>query len=156
LAASVAGAEVAHVDAAKPSVWLASQNAKHSGLAERPTRWIVEDALKFCRREVKRHNRYDAVILDPPTYGHGPKGEEWQIKRDLLPLLELCGELTERRPKFVLLTCHTPGIGPAELAAYLADGIFGHCGQPPRTGELALETAGGRRLPSGVFARWPG
>jgi 23S rRNA (cytosine1962-C5)-methyltransferase len=156
LACAAAGAEVVHVDAARSVVERARTNAAASGLAEHPIRWIVEDALKFCRREAKRGNRYDAVILDPPTYGHGPKGEEWQIKRDLLPLLEVCGELVERRPKFVLLTCHTPGIGPAELAAYLADGIFGHCGQPPRTGELAIETADGRRLPSGVFARWPG
>jgi 23S rRNA (cytosine1962-C5)-methyltransferase len=156
LACAVGGAHVVHVDAARSVVDRARANAAASGLAEHPIRWIFEDALKFCRREAKRGNRYDAVILDPPTYGHGPKGEEWQIKRDLLPLLEVCGELVERRPKFVLLTCHTPGIGPAELSAYLADGIFGHCGQPPRTGELALETADGRRLPSGVFARWPG
>jgi 23S rRNA (cytosine1962-C5)-methyltransferase len=156
LAAAVGGAEVVHVDAAKSVVERSRQNAAASGLGDHPIRWIVEDALKFCRREAKRGNRYDAVILDPPTYGHGPKGEEWLIKRDLLPLLEVCGELVERRPKFVLVTCHTPGIGPAELAAYLADGVFGHCGQPPRTGELTLETADGRRLPSGVFARWPG
>ena len=156
LAAGVAGAAVTHLDAAKPSIERASWNAVHSELGERPIRWIVDDAMSFCRREVRRGNRYDAVILDPPTYGHGPKGEEWIIQRDLLPLLELCGELTERRPKFVLLTCHTPGIGPAELSAYLADGIFGHCGQPPRTGELRLETADGRRLPSGAYARWPG
>ncbi|HYO24927.1 MAG TPA: SAM-dependent methyltransferase, partial [Lacipirellulaceae bacterium] len=109
-----------------------------------------------CRREVNRGNRYDAVILDPPTYGHGPKGEEWVIKRDLLPLLELCGELTQRQPRFVLLTCHTPGVEPADLSAYLADGVFGHCGQPPRTGELTLATRDGRRLPSGAYARWPG
>jgi 23S rRNA (cytosine1962-C5)-methyltransferase len=156
LACATAGAEVVHVDAARSVVERARANAGASGLAEHPVRWIVEDALKFCRREAKRGNRYDAVILDPPTYGHGPKGEEWQIKRDLLPLLEVCGALVERRPKFVLLTCHTPGLGPADLSAYLADGVFGHCGQPPRTGELALETADGRRLPSGVFARWPG
>lgn len=155
LAAAIGGAEVVHVDAAKSVVERARQNAVAPGLSELPIRWITEDALKFCRREAKRGNRYDAVILDPPTYGHGPKGEEWLIKRDLLPLLELCGELTERRPKFALVTCHTPGIGPAELSAYLADGLFGHCGQPPRTGELYLETADGRRLPSGVFARWP-
>ena len=155
LAAAALGAEVVHVDAAKSVVERARQNAAMSGLAEHPIRWIVEDAVKFCQREVKRGNRYDAVILDPPTYGHGPKGEDWQIKRDLLPLLELCGELTERRPKFALVTCHTPSIGPAELAAYLSDGLFGHCGQPPRTGELVLETTDGRRLPSGVFARWP-
>jgi 23S rRNA (cytosine1962-C5)-methyltransferase len=155
LAAAVGGAEIVHVDAAKSIVARARENAAASGLANRPIRWIVEDAMKFCRREVNRGNRYDAVILDPPTYGHGPKGEEWVIKRDLLPLLELCGELTERCPKFVLLTCHTPGIGPAELSAYLSEGIFGRCGQPPKTGELFLETADGRRLPSGVYARWP-
>jgi 23S rRNA (cytosine1962-C5)-methyltransferase len=155
LALAAAGATVAHVDAAKSVVALARANAQASGLAERPIRWIVEDAVKFCRREVKRGNRYDAIVLDPPTYGHGPKGEEWNIKRDLLPLLSLCGELTERRPKLVLLTCHSPGIGPAELSAYLSEGIFGACGQPPKTGELYLETAEGRRLPSGMYARWP-
>ncbi|QDT70937.1 class I SAM-dependent methyltransferase [Lacipirellula limnantheis] len=156
LAAAAGGANVVHVDAAKSVVARARENAAAAGLAQHPIRWIVEDALKFCRREVKRGNRYDAIILDPPTYGHGPKGEEWNIKRDLLPLLELCGELTERRPKFVLLTCHTPGIGPAELSAYLSEGIFGSCGQPPRTMELSLSTADGRRLPSGMAARWPG
>lgn len=156
LAAAAAGANVVHVDAAKSVVARARENAAASGLADHPMRWIVEDVLKFCRREVKRGNRYDAVILDPPTYGHGPKGEEWNIKRDLLPLLELCGELTERRPKFVILTCHSPGIGAAELSAYLSEGIFGSCGQPPRTLELFLSTADGRRLPSGMAARWPG
>ncbi len=155
LAAAIAGATVTHVDSAKPSIDRASWNANGSGMADRPIRWIVEDAMKFCEREAKRGNRYDAVILDPPTYGHGPKGEEWIIKRDLLPLLKLCGALTEQRPNFVLLTCHTPGMGPAESAAYLSEGIFGSCGQPPRTGELYLETKDGRRLPGGVFARWP-
>lgn len=155
LAAAAGGAAVTHVDAAKPSIERASFNAANSSLKSVAIRWIVEDAMKFCRREVKRGNRYDAVILDPPTYGHGPKGEEWIIKRDLLPLLQLCGELTERRPKFVLLTCHSPGIGPAELSAYLSEGMFGSCGQPPKTGELFLETSDGRRLPSGVYARWP-
>ncbi len=156
LAAAVAGANVVHVDAAKGVVARARENAAASGLADHPMRWIVEDVLKYCRREVKRGNRYDAIILDPPTYGHGPKGEEWNIKRDLLPLLELCGELTERRPKFLLLTCHSLGIGAAELSAYLSEGIFGSCGQPPRTLELSLSTADGRRLPSGMAARWPG
>ncbi len=155
LAAALAGAEVAHVDAARSVVERARANAAASGLADRPIRWIVEDAVKFCQREVKRGNQYDAVILDPPTYGHGPKGEPWKVGEDLLPLLELCGELTAERRAFVLVTCHSPGIGPAELGAYLADGVFGHCGQPPATGELFLMTADGRRLPSGVYARWP-
>jgi len=156
LAAASAGAEVTHVDAAKSMVAQARDNATASGLAAAPIRWIVEDALKFCQREVRRGNQYDAVILDPPSYGHGPKGEEWSIQRDLLPLLKLCGELTAERRVFVLCTCHTPGIGPAELSAYLSDGLFGHCGQPPNSGKLYLQTADGRKLASGVFARWPG
>ncbi|TWU29658.1 class I SAM-dependent methyltransferase [Bythopirellula polymerisocia] len=156
LAAAVAGAEVTHVDAAKSMVARARENAVLSGLSEAPIRWIVEDAVKFCQREVKRGNFYDAVILDPPSYGHGPKGENWSIKRDLLPLLSLCGELMAGHPKFVLLTCHTPGMGAAELSAYLSDGLFGHCGQPPECGRLNLKTSGDRKLVSGEFARWPG
>jgi 23S rRNA (cytosine1962-C5)-methyltransferase len=155
LAAVAAGAEVAHVDAARSVVERARENAVLSGFAERPIRWIVEDAMKFCRREVKRGNRYDAVILDPPSYGHGPQGEPWKISEHLLPLLKLCGELTADDRAFVLVTCHSPGIGRAELSAYLSEGIFGHCGEPPKSGELYLETADGRRLPSGVYARWP-
>jgi 23S rRNA (cytosine1962-C5)-methyltransferase len=155
LAAAAAGANVVHVDAARNMVERARENAAFSNLVDRPIRWITEDAMKFCQRELKRGNRYEAVILDPPTYGHGPKREPWKIDQHLLPLLKLCGELTAERRAFVLLTCHSPGIGPAELAAYLAEGIFGHCGQQPTSGELFLETSDGRRLPSGVFARWP-
>lgn len=155
LAASSAGAEVVHIDAVQGIVDRAKENAEFSGLAERPVRWIAEDAMKFCRREIKRGNQYDGVILDPPSYGHGPKGEPWKIETDLLPLLSLCGELTSQSRAFVLVSCHSPGIGPAELSAYLCEGIFGDCSQPPDSGELALQTADGRKLPSGVFARWP-
>jgi 23S rRNA (cytosine1962-C5)-methyltransferase len=155
LAAAAAGAEVVHIDAARTIVERARANAALSGLADRPIRWIPEDVVRFCQREVKRGNQYDAVILDPPTYGHGPKGENWKISEHLLPLLELCGQLTKEHRAFVLLTCHSPGIGPAELSAYLAEGIFGHCGQPPKSDELYLETADGRRLNCGTYARWP-
>jgi 23S rRNA (cytosine1962-C5)-methyltransferase len=155
LAAAAAGAEVVHIDAARNIVERARRNAELSGLGDRPIRWVVEDATTFCRRELKRGNRYDAVILDPPSYGHGPKGEPWQIEEHLLPLIAMCGELTADSRAFVLVTCHTPGIGPAELAAYLADGVFGECSQPPAAGELFLRIRDGRRLPSGVFARWP-
>jgi 23S rRNA (cytosine1962-C5)-methyltransferase len=155
LAAAAAGAQVVHVDAARNIVERARENAALSNLADRPVRWIAEDAMKFCQRELRRGNRYDAVILDPPSYGHGPKGEPWKFEKHLLPLLALCRELTSESRTFVLVTSHTPGVGPAELAAYLAEGIFGDCGQPPASGELYLETSDGRRLPSGVFARWP-
>lgn len=156
LAAAAVGAEVTHVDASKPSVATARSNAQLSGLGEHPIRWIVEDVVKYCRREVKRGQQYDAVILDPPTYGHGPGGEVWQLTRDLLPLLELCRELTRERRAFLLATSHTPSIGPAELSAYVSEGLLGHCGQPPATGHLHLTTSDGRQLESGIYARWPG
>jgi 23S rRNA (cytosine1962-C5)-methyltransferase len=155
LAAAAAGAEVVHIDAAQTIVDRARENAAFSGLAERPIRWIAEDAVKFCRRERKRGKQYDAVILDPPSYSHGPNGEPWKIDTDLLPLLKMCGELTAENRALVLVSCHSPGIGPAELAAYLSEGIFGHCGESPAAGELVLETSDGRKLPAGVYARWP-
>jgi 23S rRNA (cytosine1962-C5)-methyltransferase len=156
LAAAAAGAEVVHIDAAQTIVDRAKENAAFSGLEEKPVRWIAEDAVKFCRRELKRGRQYDGVILDPPSYGHGPKGEPWKIDTDLLLLLSMCGELTAENRAFVLVSCHSPGIGPPELAAYLAEGIFGNCSQPPDAGELSLNTADGRKLDAGVFARWPG
>lgn len=155
LAAAAAGAAVTHVDASKPSVALARENAERSSLADASIRWIVEDAVRYCQREVKRGSRYDAIVLDPPSYGHGPKGESWRLERNLPELLELCAELVERAPRFFLATCHTPGVGPAELSAYLSDAIVGHCGQPPASGRLWLTTPEGRRLESGVSARWP-
>lgn len=156
LAAAAAGAEVVHVDAARNTVAWARRNAALSGLEAAPVRWIAEDAMKFVRRELKRGNGYDAVILDPPSYGHGPAGEVWKINEHLLPLLEACGKLTEGRRAFMLLSCHAPGIGPAELSAYLADAVFGHCGAGGKASELTIEAANGRRLPAGVVARWPG
>jgi 23S rRNA (cytosine1962-C5)-methyltransferase len=155
LAAAAGGAEVVHIDAARNIVERARRNAEWSQLSDRPIRWIAEDATRFCQRELKRGKRYDAVILDPPTYGHGPKGEPWKFAEHVLPLLRMCAELTAENRAFVLMTSHTPGVGQAELAAYVAQGFFGRCSQPPETGELFLATSDGRRLPSGVFARWP-
>ena len=155
LAAAAAGAEVTHVDAAKNVVAWARRNAEHSGLAEAPIRWITDDALKFVKREVRREAEYDAVILDPPSYGHGARGEVWRLSKHLPRLLQLCGKLTAASRAFILLTCHTPDVGPAELEAYLADAIFGHCGAGVRARPLEIEAATGRRLPSGLVARWP-
>ena len=156
LAAALAGANVTHVDAAANIVRRARRNAAISNLEDCSIRWVVEDAVKYCRRELKRGEQYDGVILAPPTYGHGPKGETWKITQHLPTLLDLCGKLTSRQPTLALVTCHSPSIGPAELAAYTADGIFGHCGQPPATGTLSLTSRDGRKLHSGVYARWPG
>lgn len=154
LAAAAAGAQVVHVDAAKNVVGWARNNAADSGLAEAPIRWIVDDARKFVRRELRRGNQYDAVILDPPSFGHGPRGEVWSLKRHLLPLIRGCRKLLSERPAFFLMTCHTTGIGPAELTAYVSDGLFGSCGPRVRSQWLRLETSAGRRLPAGVVAQW--
>jgi 23S rRNA (cytosine1962-C5)-methyltransferase len=155
LAAAAAGADVVHVDAAKNVVGWARQNAKLSGLADAPIRWIAEDATKFVERELKRGNHYDAVILDPPSYGHGPKAEVWKIQRDLMPLLRSIAKLTEGRRKFILLTCHSPSFGPAELQACLADAIFGSCQAGAGGAQMQITGQDGRPLPAGAMARWP-
>ena len=155
IAAAAGGADVSHVDAAESAVIRARGNAASSGLGDAPIRWIVDDAVKFSRREVRRGRQYDAVILDPPTYGHGKKGEVWQIWRDLPALLVLCSELTGSRPAFVLLTCHTTGIEASDLEDYLADsGLSGRNEKiTVESGEMRLRTADGRELPSGAFVR---
>jgi 23S rRNA (cytosine1962-C5)-methyltransferase len=155
LAAAAAGARVAHVDAARNMVAWARRNAKLSRLADAPVRWITEDAVKFVDRELRRGNRYEAIILDPPSYGHGPRGEVWKLTEHLQQLLEKCAQLTSRRRAFLLLTCHTPGYGPAELEAMVSQAFFGQCESGVQAGRLWLKTADGRRLPSGAFARWP-
>jgi 23S rRNA (cytosine1962-C5)-methyltransferase len=156
LAAAAAGCEVTHVDAAKNIVAWARGNAAQCGLEDAPIRWITEDATRFVQRELRRGNSYDGVILDPPSYGHGPKGEVWKIGNSLFPLLKACGQLTKSQRAFILLSCHSPGFGPAELEALLADAIFGHCQGGVVAGPLSLVTTDGRELPCGSVARWPG
>lgn len=153
LAAAKAGADVTHVDAARNVVAWARRNADLSGLAGAPIRWIAEDAAKYVQRECKRGRVYEAVILDPPSYGHGPRGEPWQIERDLPSLLELCGRLMAGRPRFVLLSCHTPQLGPEQLADMLAETIGVPRGEV-QAGPLGIRAADGRLLPAGVVARW--
>jgi 23S rRNA (cytosine1962-C5)-methyltransferase len=151
LAAAAAGAEVVHVDAARNTVAWARRNAELSGLADAPIRWIAEDAMLFVRRELKRGNQYQAVILDPPSYGHGPKGEVWKLAEDLAELLSLCAELTAADRRFVLLSCHSPGFGPRELGRLMAQ-AFGEANI--ETGEMVLNSAAGRTLPCGAMARF--
>ena len=153
LAAAAAGAEVVHVDAAKNTVNWARRNAELSGLAEAPIRWIVDDAAKFVRREVKRGNQYDAVILDPPSYGHGARGEVWRLSKHLEPLLKNCATLTGGRRQYVLLTCHTPGYEPERLGEMLTE-VCGDGSGKIAAGSLTIRSVDGREMPSGVFARW--
>ena len=153
LAAARAGAQVVHVDSARGTVEWARQNAALCGLADAPIRWIVEDALKFARREVKRGNQYDAVILDPPSYGHGPAGEAWKIDEHLPELLSLCAELTATERRFTLLTCHSPGYGPRELQSLLQN-AFGVPANTIEAAEMALTSDSGHELPAGSMARW--
>ncbi len=154
LAAAQAGAEVVHVDAAQNMIARAKSNAELSGLADAPIRWIIEDALRFAKREVKRGKRYDAVIFDPPSYGHGPTGQVWRLTTRIKPLLRACGELTGGQLAFVLLTCHTPGYGESELRSLLAESLVTGSPEAIRCGPLMLTANDSRTLQSGMFARW--
>ncbi len=154
LAAASAGAEVVHVDAAKNVVAWARRNADLSGFANAPVRWIAEDALKFVERELRRGNRYDAVILDPPSYGHGPHNEVWRLPDDLPRLLSRCRELTADRLAFMLLTCHTPGFEAEPLVELLDDAGFPASRAHVEAMPLSIRSIDGRSLPSGVVVRY--
>ena len=156
LAAAAEGAEVVHVDAAANVVAWARRNAQASQLTDAPTRWISEDAVKFVRRELKRGNGYDAVLLDPPAYGHGPHGETWKLAEHLGELWSLCLELTAARRQFMLLSCHS---GPFAFANELLKTTFAEALKPPREGttashDLQITSPAGDRLHCGAVVRW--
>jgi 23S rRNA (cytosine1962-C5)-methyltransferase len=153
LAAAAAGAEVVHVDAAKNSVAWARRNAKRSGLAEAPIRWIVDDAGEFVAREIRRGSNYDGVILDPPSYGHDPRGRAWRIERDLPPLLRACVELTGGKPNFLLLSCHSEEWSADRLIDCLRhEGLSGREAAISAV-PLHLGSRDGRTLSCGVAVR---
>ena len=154
LAAAAAGAKVVHVDSAKNTVARARRNAELSGMADAPIRWITDDALKFVRRELRRAGGYDAVILDPPSYGHGARGEVWRLSKHLPELLQMCGRLTAGRRRFILLTCHTPGFDAAGLREIMADALDDSAAGTLTGGELSIPAETGRSLASGVAVRW--
>ena len=155
LAAAAAGASVCHVDAARGMVSWARENAKSSGLSDAPVRYIVDDCKKFVQREIKRGRRYDAVIMDPPSYGRGPTGEVWKFENDIAPFLELCAGVLSPEPLFVIISSYTAGISPS-VASYLLGTVllprFGGKVEASELGLLCQST--GLALPCGHTARW--
>lgn len=152
LALSAAGAEVTHVDSASSAVSWARTNAELSGLSDRPIRWIVEDAIRFMQREIKRGKSYDIFVADPPSFGRGPKKETWKIERDLEELLALASELCPN-PTMAIISCHTPDWLASELGEELQR-HFSVDAKLVETNSLLLKTGDGRELPSGECARF--
>ncbi|MEW6715034.1 MAG: class I SAM-dependent methyltransferase [Nitrospirota bacterium] len=154
LAAASAGASVCHLDASKGVVDWGRENAALSNLSGQSIRWIVDDAQKFISKEIRRGKRYDAVILDPPSFGRGAKGEIWKIEDDLTKLLNSCRELLSDDPLFVLLSCHSPGFTPLVLQNLLAEMMKKIKGKLSCAEMMLTEAESGRPLPCGSYARW--
>lgn len=152
VAALAAGASVCHVDAAKNMVEMAKENVALSGLNDKPVRYIVDDCRKFVKREIRRGNKYDAIILDPPSFGRGASGEEWKLERDICDFLALCAQVLSENPLFVLLNSYTTGLQPSVLSNLLKLTL-------PRDGEVisyevCLPTDEGVVLPCGASGLW--
>ena len=155
LACLAAGASVTHVDASKGMVTWAKENARSSGLESAPIRWIVDDCVKFVEREIRRGNHYDAVIMDPPSYGRGPKGEIWKIEDAIHPLVKLCASLLSEEPLFFLINSYTTGLAPAVLSYLIGTEIVPSHGGTVRSEEIGLPvTESGLILPCGASGRW--
>lgn len=152
LSAAKAGADVVHVDGSKVAIGWAKENAKISGLEDRPIRWMLDDVMSFIKKEIKRGRKYDGIIMDPPAYGHGPNGEVWQIESDLPKLIALCGELMSDNPLFLLMNGYASGYS-AIAYGNMIDHVFDF--GSTEIGELTIrEENRSRRLPAGIFARW--
>lgn len=155
LAAAAAGAQVCHVDAAKGMVAWARENAKSSGLDNAPIRWIIDDCAKFVEREIKRGRRYDAIIMDPPSYGRGPSGEIWKLEKDLYPFLQLVTGVLSDDPLFVIINSYTTGLAPSVLGYMLDTLVTTKHGGHTECQELGLPvTNSGLALPCGSTGRW--
>ena len=156
-ACAAAGASVCHVDAAKGMVQWARENARASGLEEAPIRWIVDDCAKFVEREIRRGRRYDAIIMDPPSYGRGPTGEVWKLEDNLYPFVELCAGVLSDEPLFVIINSYTTGLAPSVLTYILETVISRKFGGRTVSDEIGLPvTESGLVLPCGATGRWTG
>lgn len=154
-AAAKAGASVTHVDASKGMVTWAKENAQASGLADAPIRWIVDDCVKFVEREIRRGNHYDAIIMDPPSYGRGPKGEIWKIEEKIHPFIALCEKLLSDDPLFFLVNSYTTGLAPAVLTYLISTEVVKKHGGTVTSDEIGLPvSSNGLILPCGAAGRW--
>lgn len=154
LAAAQAGAEVTHVDASKGMVTWAKENAAASGLSDAPIRWLVDDCMKFVEREMRRQKAYDAIIMDPPSYGRGPKGEIWKIEDAIFPLIQACTKILSKEPLFFLINSYTTGLQPAVLAYMLNTAMKKYNGIVDAQ-EIGLPvSSSGLILPCGASGRW--
>ena len=154
LAAAAAGASVTHVDASKGMVTWAKENAISSGLKDAPIRWLVDDCVKFVEREIRRGNHYDAIIMDPPSYGRGPKGEIWKIEESVYPLIQLCSQILTDNPLFFLINSYTPGLQPAVLS-YMISTVLGTANGTVTASEIGLPvSSNGLVLPCGASGRY--
>lgn len=157
IACAAAGASVCHVDAAKGMVQWARENARASGLEEAPIRWIVDDCAKFVEREIRRGRRYDAIIMDPPSYGRGPTGEVWKLEDNLYPFVELCAGVLSDEPLFIIINSYTTGLAPSVLTYILETVVSRKFGGRTVSDEIGLPVSEtGLVLPCGATGRWTG
>jgi len=154
LAAAATGAKVTHVDASKKSVAWARENQELSGLGEKPIRWIVDDALKFVQREARRGAKYDGILLDPPKFGRGPKGEIWEVYKSLPDLFSACKSVLSDKPLFVVTTIYAVRASAIHVGQALEEVMRGFKGEVARGELVTRETSAGRYLSQAVFARW--
>ena len=155
LSAAAAGAHVTHVAASKGMVGWAKENAASSGLSAAPVRWLVDDCVKFVEREIRRGNTYDAVIMDPPSYGRGPKGEIWKIEDSIYPFIRLTAKVLTKKPLFFLINSYTTGLQPAVLTYMLETAIVPEHGGSVDASEIGLPvSSNGLVLPCGASGRW--
>lgn len=155
VACAKAGAHVTHVDASKGMVTWAKENAAASGLKDAPIRYLVDDCMKFVEREIRRGNHYDAILMDPPSYGRGPGGEVWKIEEKIHVLVKLCAKLLSDNPVFFIINSYTTGLQPAVLSYIINTEITAYFGGKVRADEIGLPvTSNGLTFPCGCSARW--